>query len=92
MLPRIPKNDPPIGRTEFKNLTDLLQYVIDEDEKSKAAKRESTANNSSVIAMAESNTIAKTQSDSRSEDGDDRKSIVNSKVSSRSQLNGSFTM
>lgn len=36
MLPRIPRNDPPQGRTEFKNLTDLLQYVIDEDNKAKA--------------------------------------------------------
>ncbi|XP_063225453.1 transmembrane protein 242 [Bacillus rossius redtenbacheri] len=26
-LPRIPKNDPPRGRTEFENLTDLLKYL-----------------------------------------------------------------
>ena len=26
-LPRIPKNDPPKGRTEFSGLTDLLTYV-----------------------------------------------------------------
>ncbi|XP_035702059.1 transmembrane protein 242 isoform X2 [Folsomia candida] len=36
-LPRIPKNEPK-GRTEFANLTDLLQYVIDEDNRAKAEK------------------------------------------------------
>lgn len=41
MLPAIPKNDPPQSRTEFKNLTDLLQYIIDEDNKSKLKKDES---------------------------------------------------
>ncbi|CAG7838346.1 unnamed protein product [Allacma fusca] len=35
VLPRIPKNSPPQGRTEFENLTDLLQYIIDEDKKAK---------------------------------------------------------
>ena len=35
ILPRIPKNDPPQSRTEFSGLNDLLQYVIDEDEKKK---------------------------------------------------------
>jgi len=38
-LPRIPKNNPPQSRTEFENLTDLLQYVIDEDIKVKAENR-----------------------------------------------------
>lgn len=33
VLPRIPKNNPPQGRTEFEGLTDLLQYLIDEDER-----------------------------------------------------------
>ncbi|CAB3371411.1 Hypothetical predicted protein [Cloeon dipterum] len=33
MLPRIPKNDPPQGRTEFENLTDLLKYVSEEGSK-----------------------------------------------------------
>ncbi|XP_023025589.1 transmembrane protein 242 [Leptinotarsa decemlineata] len=27
VLPRIPKNNPPIGRTEFSGLTDLLDYL-----------------------------------------------------------------
>lgn len=35
ILPRIPKNDPPQSRTEFSGLTDLLQYLIDEDERKK---------------------------------------------------------
>jgi hypothetical protein len=26
-LPRIPKNNPPQGRTEFEGLTDLLTYI-----------------------------------------------------------------
>lgn len=30
ILPRIPKNDPPQSRTEFKNLTDLLKYISEE--------------------------------------------------------------
>jgi len=35
ILPRIPKNDPPQSRTEFSGLNDLLQYLIDEDERKK---------------------------------------------------------
>jgi len=42
-LPRIPKNDPPQGRTEFKNLTDLLQYIIDEDNKARSSKQSTDA-------------------------------------------------
>lgn len=38
ILPKIPKNDPPQGRTEFKSLTDFLQYLIDEDERNKNVK------------------------------------------------------
>ncbi|XP_011648059.1 transmembrane protein 242 [Pogonomyrmex barbatus] len=30
MLPKIPKNDPPQSRTEFKGLTDLLLYISEE--------------------------------------------------------------
>lgn len=32
LLPRIPKNDPPQGRTEFEGLTDLLNYVAQSHE------------------------------------------------------------
>nr|XP_045613551.1 transmembrane protein 242-like isoform X1 [Procambarus clarkii] len=35
ILPKIPKNNPPQSRTEFEGLNDLLQYIIDEDEKKK---------------------------------------------------------
>ncbi|XP_042221053.1 transmembrane protein 242-like, partial [Homarus americanus] len=35
ILPRIPKNNPPQSRTEFEGLNDLLQYIIDEDERKK---------------------------------------------------------
>ncbi|KAK8743279.1 hypothetical protein OTU49_001347 [Cherax quadricarinatus] len=35
ILPTIPKNNPPQSRTEFEGLNDLLQYIIDEDEKKK---------------------------------------------------------
>ncbi|XP_066964073.1 transmembrane protein 242 [Macrobrachium rosenbergii] len=38
ILPRIPKNDPPQSRTEFEGLTDLLQYLINEDTKKKMEK------------------------------------------------------
>ncbi|KAG8231601.1 hypothetical protein J437_LFUL019353 [Ladona fulva] len=31
MLPKIPKNDPPQGRTEFENLSDLLTYLSGEE-------------------------------------------------------------
>jgi hypothetical protein len=30
MLPRVPRNNPPQGRTEFENLTDLLRYVSED--------------------------------------------------------------
>jgi hypothetical protein len=57
-LPRVPKNDPPQGRTEFKNLTDLLQYIIDEDEKAKAEKKalkiNSISNNSLIVENSSS--------------------------------------
>ncbi|XP_033609269.1 transmembrane protein 242 isoform X2 [Cryptotermes secundus] len=32
-LPRIPKNDPPQGRTEFEGLTDLLTYIATKETK-----------------------------------------------------------
>ena len=35
ILPSIPKNNPPQSRTEFSGINDLLQYLIDEDEKKK---------------------------------------------------------
>ena len=35
ILPRIPKNNPPQSRTEFSGVNDLLQYLIDEDNKKK---------------------------------------------------------
>ncbi|PSN53302.1 Transmembrane protein 242, partial [Blattella germanica] len=34
-LPRIPKNEPPQGRTEFSGLTDLLTYISSEGSKKK---------------------------------------------------------
>lgn len=40
ILPRIPKNDPPQSRTEFEGLTDLLQYLITEDERKKQGMKE----------------------------------------------------
>lgn len=40
VLPRIPKNDPPQSRTEFSGLTDLLQYIITEDERKKQGLKE----------------------------------------------------
>lgn len=39
ILPKIPKNDPPQSRTEFSGLTDLLQYLIAEDERKKMARK-----------------------------------------------------
>jgi len=34
MLPRITPNDAPKGRTQFSSLTDLLQYIIEESDRS----------------------------------------------------------
>jgi hypothetical protein len=39
-LPRIPRNSPPQGRTEFSGLNDLMQYLVDrgqQESKDKAA-------------------------------------------------------
>ncbi|MCL4123730.1 UNVERIFIED_CONTAM: hypothetical protein GTU68_057886 [Idotea baltica] len=44
LMPKIPKNDPPQGRTEFSGLNDLLQYVIDEDQRIKNEKETSASN------------------------------------------------
>lgn len=30
IFPKVPKNNPPQGRTEFASVTDLLQYLDDE--------------------------------------------------------------
>ncbi len=38
ILPVIPKNNPPQGRTEFSGINDFLQYLSDEDEKNKKEK------------------------------------------------------
>ncbi|XP_076040637.1 transmembrane protein 242 isoform X2 [Oratosquilla oratoria] len=40
ILPRIPKNDPPQGRTEFEGINDLLQYIIDEDKRKKLQQKD----------------------------------------------------
>jgi hypothetical protein len=34
LLPTIPKNNPPKSRTEFSSLRDLLEYVVQESDKS----------------------------------------------------------
>lgn len=39
ILPVVPKNNPPQGRTEFSGINDFLQYVIDEDKAQKDAKQ-----------------------------------------------------
>lgn len=39
-LPRIKRKDINEGRTEFKNLTELFQYIIDEDNKEKENKKQ----------------------------------------------------
>jgi len=39
ILPRIPKNDPPVGRTEFTGINDFLSYVIEEDKKNKNSRK-----------------------------------------------------
>ncbi|TRY68485.1 hypothetical protein TCAL_01387 [Tigriopus californicus] len=39
ILPVVPKNHPPQSRTEFSGINDFLQYVIDEDQAQKEAKR-----------------------------------------------------
>ena len=49
MFPRIPKNENPDTRTEFANLTDLLQYIIDVDNKAKELKTNSSIENSQSI-------------------------------------------
>ncbi|XP_059092152.1 transmembrane protein 242-like [Tigriopus californicus] len=42
ILPVVPKNHPPQSRTEFSGINDFLQYVIDEDQAQKEAKRVQT--------------------------------------------------
>lgn len=37
-LPRLTKEDTAIGRTQFDNLSDLVHYIIDEDEKCRRKK------------------------------------------------------
>jgi len=39
ILPRVPKNDPPIGRTEFSGINDFLHYIIERDEEEKKLKK-----------------------------------------------------
>lgn len=39
LLPKIKRNNEQQGRTEFRNLTELFQYLIDEDIKSKEPKK-----------------------------------------------------
>lgn len=41
ILPKIPKNNPPVGRTEFSGVNDFLTYIIEEDKK-KHNKKEDT--------------------------------------------------
>jgi hypothetical protein len=43
LLPRIPRNSPPQGRTEFSGLNDLLQYLIDRDREEKQSKAAAAA-------------------------------------------------
>jgi hypothetical protein len=38
VLPRIPRNSPPQGRTEFSGLNDLLQYLVDRDKEERHSK------------------------------------------------------
>ena len=46
-MPKIPKKDNP-GRGDFKTLRDLLNYIIEEDEKEKAAKKAANIRNNGV--------------------------------------------
>lgn len=39
ILPRVPKSNPPQGRTEFSGINDLLQYIIDKDNEEKEEKK-----------------------------------------------------
>ena len=39
ILPRVPKNDPPVGRTEFSGINDFLTYVIELDKEGKEKKK-----------------------------------------------------
>lgn len=39
-LPKIPRNDPPQGRTEFESFRDLFNYLAEESEKQKRIKNE----------------------------------------------------
>ena len=46
VLPRIPKKENPGARTEFKNLTELFQYLIDEDDRVKFKNQEQSKDDS----------------------------------------------
>jgi len=40
VLPKIPRKNPPQGRTEFSGLNDLMQYLSDRDDEEKRLKKE----------------------------------------------------
>jgi hypothetical protein len=49
LLPRIPRNNPPQGRTEFTGLNDLLQYLVDRDREEKQSKAAAAAASESKL-------------------------------------------
>ena len=49
MLPRIPRQSPPQGRTEFTGLNDLLQYLVDRDQQEKLGKQAALAGSAAIL-------------------------------------------
>ena len=53
LFPRLKRRKENEGRTEFENLTDLFQYVIDEDKKQKEEKKATTTTNNKTVIKEE---------------------------------------
>ena len=41
-LPRVPKSNPPVGRTEFSGINDFLAYIIERDNEEKELNKKNT--------------------------------------------------
>ena len=51
ILPLIPKNNPPVGRTEFSGLNDFLSYVIEQDQVEGESKKRSQTNSKETVLL-----------------------------------------
>ena len=57
MLPRIPRQSPPQGRTEFTGLNDLLQYLVDRDQQEKLGKQAALAGSAATLPNSSDSSV-----------------------------------